>query len=76
MSILARPDVAWKTQSTNHNTMESVIYVHVTSVVNLEQEKYFITRLLGRLQPQMYPPVPKISTHFIYMPQGTTNILK
>ena len=46
--------------------------------------KYIETRLLGRPQPQMYPPVAlnqytlvnKIHKHLIYMLQGPTNILK
>ena len=42
------------------------------------------TRLLGRSQPQMYPPIAlnqytlgnRTHKHFIYMLQGPTNILK
>ena len=42
------------------------------------------TRLLGRPQPQMYPPVAlnqytlvnRTHKHYIYMLQGPTNILK
>ena len=44
----------------------------------------YITRLLGRPQPQMYPPVAlnqhtlvnRTHKHYIYMLQGPTNILK
>ena len=43
-----------------------------------------LTRLLGRSQPQMYPPVTlnqhtlvnRTHKHYIYMLQGPTNILK
>ena len=48
------------------------------------QGKKWITRLLGRPQPQMYPPVAlnqytlvnRTHKHYIYMLQGPTNILK
>ena len=44
---------------------------------------FIITRLLGRPQPQMYPPVAlnqytlvnRTHKHYIYMLQGPTNIL-
>ena len=52
---------------------------HACSIVII-----LITRLLGRPQPQMYPPVAlnqytlvnRTHKHYIYMLQGPTNILK
>ena len=56
---------------------------HIIIVYYLRCE-YIITRLLGRPQPQMYPPVAlnqytlvnRTHKHYIYMLQGPTNILK
>ena len=48
------------------------------------RQNHIKTRLLGRPQPQMYPPVAlnqhtlvnRTPKHYIYMLQGPTNILK
>ena len=61
---------------------EESCYVHNMQICNSWLVK--ITRLLGRPQPQMYPPVAlnqytlvnRTHKHYIYMLQGPTNILK
>ena len=61
-------------------------HIDVNSLTYMENICHYHdkTRLLGRPQPQMYPPVAlnqytlvnRTHKHYIYMLQGPTNILK
>ena len=63
-----------------------IILIDIFIKVSMEDLNGHIcsTRLLGRPQPQMYPPVAlnqhtlvnRTHKHYIYMLQGPTNILK
>ena len=59
--------------------------LHILSISSQQKvTNHKITRLLGRPQPQMYPPVAlnqytwvnKTHRHFLYMLQGPIQILK
>ena len=65
----------------NHFNIISISYI---KYITINISRILITRLLGRPQPQMYPPVAlnqytlvnRTHKHHIYMLQGPTNILK